>query len=97
MATKQTVPVAQTEQVTTVVPAAEHAAKAGFTNWATIFVIAFYEREELLLITADGDEDYLTLGEARTEQVLASYEAVYTSDPRVPPHPRITVIAEATS
>ena len=88
MATKQTVPVAQTEQVTPVVTAAEHAAKAGFTNWATIVV----KGDELCLITANDDCDCLTIGEPRTEYVLASYEAVYTSDSKVPTHPRITVI-----
>ena len=79
---------------TTFMTPAEHAAQAGFTNWATIRM-AGVDSTEMLLTTVSGDTDVLLAGSQRAEQVLSSYEAVYTTDPSVPPHPKITLIAGA--
>ena len=69
------------------------AAQAGFTNWATI---TMYGATKLRLVTCHGDTDVLEEYSDRTERVLASYEAVYTTDLNVPTHPKITVIAGAS-
>ena len=71
---------------------AELAAQAGFTNWATI---AMKGETQLLLTTCNGDTDTLATYSDRAEDVLAAYEAVYTTDLNVPTHPRITLIAGA--
>ena len=79
---------------TTFMTPAEHAAQAGFTNWATIRM-AGVDSTEMLLTTVSGDTDVLLAGSQRAEQVLGSYEAVYTTDLNVPTHPKITLIAGA--
>ena len=80
---------------TTFLTPADHAAQAGFTNWATV-CMAGVDSTEMLLTTASGDTDVLLAGSQRAEQVLSSYEAVYTTDLKVPPHPKITLIAGAS-
>ena len=79
---------------TTFMTPAEHAAQAGFTNWATV-CMAGVDSTEMFLTTASGDTDALLAGSQRAEQVLSSYEAVYTTDLNVPTHPNITLIAGA--
>ena len=79
---------------TTFMTTAEHAAQAGFTNWATV-CMSGVDSTEMLLTTANCDTDVLIAGSHRAEQVLGSYEAVYTTDLNVPPHPKITLIAGA--
>lgn len=71
------------------------AAQAGFTNWATIRM-AGVDSTEMLLTTANGDTDSLLAGSPRAEQVLSRYEAVYTTDPNVPTHTKITLIVGAS-
>jgi hypothetical protein len=73
---------------------AECAAESGFTNWATI---AMQGETQMLLTTCSGDIDLLDVHSYRTEEVLAIYEAVYTTDLNVPQHPRIIVIAGASN
>ena len=80
---------------TTFMTPAEHAAQAGFTNWATV-CMAGGDSTEMLLTTASGDTDALLAGSSRAEQVLSSYEAVYTTDMKAPSHPRITLIPGAS-
>ena len=79
---------------TTFMTPAEHAAQAGFTNWATV-CMAGVDSTEMLLTTANCDTDVLIAGSHRAEQVLGSYEAVYTTDLNTPTHPKITLIAGA--
>ena len=90
MTKKQTSAAADRIETTFLTPA-EHAAKAGFTNWATI-CMAGVDSTEMLLTTASGDTDVLLAGSARAEQVLGSYEVVYTTDMNTPTHPKITLI-----
>ena len=71
----------------------EHAAKSGFTNWATI---TMQGETKMLLTTCSGDTDLLDVYSDRTEKVLAAYEAVYTTDMDAPQHPKITLIAGAS-
>ena len=78
---------------TTFMTPADHAAQAGFTNWATI---TMQGETKMLLTTASGDTDVLIAGSQRAEQVLGSYEAVYTTDLNTPPHPKITLCAILT-
>ena len=78
---------------TTFLTPADHAAQAGFTNWATI---TMQGETKMLLTTASGDTDVLIAGSQRAEQVLGSYEAVYTTDLNTPPHPKITLCAILT-
>ncbi len=73
---------------------AEHAAQAGFTNWATV-CMAEVDSTEMFLTTANGDTDTLLAGSQRAEQVLSSYEAVYTIYLNEPTHPNIALIAGA--
>lgn len=92
MAKKQT-PAAVADLIETpVLTPAEHAAQAGFTNWATIVRDG---GTRLRLVTCHGDTDILEEASDRTEGVLAAYEAVYTTDLSVPAHPKITLIAGA--
>ena len=93
--TKKQTPTAVADLInTTFLTPAEHAAQAGFTNWATI-CMAGGDSTEMLLTTASGDTDSLLAGSPRAEQVLSSYEAVYTTDLNVPTHPRITLLPGA--
>lgn len=91
--TKTQTPVADLIETASMTPA-ELAAHAGFTNWATI-CMAGVDSTEMLLTTASGDTDVLLAGSARAEQVLGSYEVVYTTDMNTPTHPKITLIAGA--
>lgn len=94
--TKKQTPTAVADLIeTTFLTPVEHAAQAGFTNWATI-CMAGVDSTEMLLTTASGDTDVLLAGSSRAEQVLSSYEAVYTTDLNVPTHSRITLIAGAS-
>ena len=94
--TKKPTPAAVADLIeTTFMTPAEHAAQAGFTNWATV-CMAGVDSTEMLLTTASGDTDALIAGSQRAEQVLGSYEAVYTTDLRVPTHPRITLTEGAS-
>ena len=78
---------------TTFLTPAEHAAQAGFTNWATI---TMQGETKMLLTTCNGDTDTLATYSDRTENVLAAYEAVYTTDLNVPTHSKITLCAILT-
>ena len=78
---------------TTYLTPAEQAAQAGFTNWATI---TMQGETKMLLTTCNGDTDTLATYSDRTENVLAAYEAVYTTDLNTPPHPKITLCAILT-
>ena len=80
---------------TTFLTPAEHAAQAGFTNWATV-CMAGGDSTEMLLTTASGETDTFNVGSPRAEQVLTSYQAVYTTDLNTPPHPKITLCAILT-
>ena len=92
--TKKPTPAAVADLIeTTFLTPAEHAAQAGFTNWATI---TMQGETKMLLTTASGDTDALLAGSPRAEQVLSSYEAVYTTDLSVPTHPKITLVAGAS-
>ena len=93
MTKKQTAAVADMIETTFLTPA-EHAAQAGFTNWATLRM-AGVDSTEMLLTTANGDTDCLLAGSQRAEQVLNSYEVVYTTSLDAPQHPKITLIAGA--
>ncbi len=94
--TKKQTPTAVADMVeTTFLTPVEHAAQAGFTNWATV-CMAGGDSTEMLLTTASGDTDVLIAGSHRAEQVLGSYEAVYTTDLNTPPHPKITLCAILT-
>ena len=93
--TKTQTPVADDVIKTTYLTPAEHAAQAGFTNWATVRM-AGVDSTEMLLTTANGDTDVLIAGSHRAEQVLCSYEAVYTTDLSVPPHSKIILCAILT-
>ena len=95
--TKKQTPAAVADDVikTTYLTPAEHAAQAGFTNWATV-CMAGVDSTEMLLTTASGDTDVLLAGSHRAEQVLCSYEAVYTTDLSVPPHSKIILCAILT-
>ena len=75
---------------TTFLTPADHAAQAGFTNWATV---TMQGETKMLLTTCNGDTDTLATYSDRTENVLAAYEAVYTTDLNVPTHPKITLVA----
>ena len=93
--TKKPTPTAVADLIeTTFLTPADHAAQAGFTNWATVRM-AGVDSTEMLLTTASGDTDVLIAGSSRAEQVLSSYEAVYTTDLSVPTHPKITHITGA--
>lgn len=94
MTKTQTTAIANIHETTFLTPA-EHAAQAGFTNWATVRM-AGGDSTEMLLTTASGDTDALLAGSPRAEQVLSSYEAVYTTDLNTPPHPKITLCAILT-
>ena len=80
---------------TTYLTPVEHVAQAGFTNWATV-CMAGVDPTEMLLTTASGDTDVLLAGSHRAEQVLCSYEAVYTTDLNTPPHSKIILCAILT-
>ena len=91
--TKKQTPAADDVIKTTYLTPAEHAAQAGFTNWATI---TMQGETKMLLTTCNGDTDTLATYSDRTENVLAAYEAVYTTDLNVPPHSKITLCAILT-
>ena len=92
--TKKQTPAAIADLIeTTFLTPAEHAAQAGFTNWATI---TMQGETKMLLTTCNGDTDTLATYSDRTENVLAAYEAVYTTDLNTPPHPKITLCAILT-
>ena len=93
MTKKQTTAAIANIHETTFLTPAEHAAQAGFTNWATI---TMQGETKMLLTTASGDTDTLDTYSDRTENVLAAYEAVYTTDLNTPPHPKITLCAILT-
>ena len=93
MTKKQTTAAIANIHETTYLTPADHAAQAGFTNWATI---TMQGETKMLLTTASGDTDVLIAGSQRAEQVLGSYEAVYTTDLNTPPHPKITLCAILT-
>ena len=92
--TKKPTPTAVADLIeTTFLTPAEQAAQAGFTNWATI---TMQGETKMLLTTCSGDTDTLATYSDRTENVLAAYEAVYTTDLNTPPHPKITLCAILT-
>ena len=91
--TKKQTPAADDVIKTTYLTPAEHAAQAGFTNWATV---TMQGETRMLLTTCNGDTDTLATYSDRTENVLAAYEAVYTTDLNVPSHPKITLCAILT-
>ena len=93
-----TAAVADLIETTSMTPA-EHAAQAGFTNWATVKTWqASTGSDEIVLIltTANGETDTFNVGSPRAEQVLTSYQAVYTTDMLALVHGNITLTEGAS-
>lgn len=97
--TKKQIPAAIADLIeTTFLTPAEHAAQAGFTNWATVKTWQASTGSDeitLILTTANGETDTFNVGSPRADQVLASYQAVYTTDMLALVHENITLIAGA--
>ena len=95
MTKKQTTAAAADDSIeTTFMTPADHAAQAGFTNWATVKTWqASTGSDEIVLIltTASGETDTFNVGSPRAEQVLTSYQAVYTTDMLALVHGNITL------